>query len=239
MYTLTRFIPKIEFPSITNYKIDAIDEPLLSLSEEFLCQSKYYEHGVAGALKDCYARASVVERLKIAEKSLPSNYRFRIYDAYRPIAVQQKLWDYYKSVLLGKNPTLTAEELERETSFFVSKPSYDSKQPSLHNTGGAIDLTIIDDKNNELDMGTDFDDFSPSSWTNHFEPSYEKYEQNTLVRDNRRLLYNAMLNAGFTNLPSEWWHYDYGTKFWAYFNGCDALYEGIVKNPFKGAFPSI
>ncbi len=34
------------------------------------------------------------------------------------------------------------------------------------------------------------------------------------VRENRRLLYYAMIDAGFTNLPSEWWHYDYGDRFW-------------------------
>ena len=33
--------------------------------------------------------------------------------------------------------------------------------------------------------------------------------------------------AGFTNLPSEWWHFDYGDKFWAYFTGNTAIYEGI------------
>jgi D-alanyl-D-alanine dipeptidase len=38
-----------------------------------------------------------------------------------------------------------------------------------------------------------------------------------------------MISAGFTNLPSEWWHYDYGTKFWAYFTGNKALYKGIRK----------
>jgi D-alanyl-D-alanine dipeptidase len=37
-----------------------------------------------------------------------------------------------------------------------------------------------------------------------------------------------MIQAGFTNLPSEWWHYDYGTKFWGYFTGNDALYKGII-----------
>lgn len=63
-------------------------------------------------------------------------------------------------------------------------------------------------------MGTLFDDFTNRAWSNHFE-SYEDCED---VKKNRRILYNVMIMAGFTNLPSEWWHYDYGDKFWAYFN---------------------
>ena len=55
--------------------------------------------------------------------------------------------------------------------------------------------------------------FSDKVWINHF----EEYEKDIVVRDNRRLLYNVMTEAGFTNLPSEWWHYDYGDKFWAHF----------------------
>ena len=41
-------------------------------------------------------------------------------------------------------------------------------------------------------------------------------------------VYNIMIEAGFTNLPSEWWHYEYGTKFWSYFKGRPALYKGII-----------
>ena len=46
-----------------------------------------------------------------------------------------------------------------------------------------------------------------------------------------------MISVGFTNLPSEWWHYDYGTKFWAYFNNTDALYSGILDINFPNRFP--
>ena len=51
---------------------------------------------------------------------------------------------------------------------------------------------------------------------------------NIMARENRRILYYAMIEAGFTNLPSEWWHYEYGTKFWSYFKGRPALYKGII-----------
>ena len=218
-------IPTIEFPTIENCNIVDNNEPLISLSEAgFLCDSQYFKQGISGSLEVCYARKSVVEQLKKAEKLLPSGLKFKIYDAYRPIEVQQYLWDFYRNDLHTKYPNISDEELDKKTSFFVSKPSFDILHPSLHNTGGAIDLTIVTTDGYALNMGTLFDDFSNRAWTNHF----EVYEQCDEVRNNRRLLYNVMISAGFTNLPSEWWHYDYGTKFWAYFNKTDALYKGIL-----------
>ena len=45
---------------------------------------------------------------------------------------------------------------------------------------------------------------------------------------NTLTLNQNIIEAGFTNLPSEWWHYEYGTKFWSYFKGRPALYKGII-----------
>lgn len=45
-----------------------------------------------------------------------------------------------------------------------------------------------------------------------------------LVHGNRRLLYTVMVEAGFTNYPLEWWHYDYGDQFWGHLSKRDAIY---------------
>ena len=222
-------IPIVKFPSVEDYEICNTDEELVSLSKNgFLCESQYYLQHIPGSLEDCLARKSVVELLKEAESRLPKGLRFKIYDAYRPIQVQQYLWDMYRNKIKELEPNLSEKELDMKTSFFVSKPSYDIKKPSLHNTGGAIDLTIVFNDKYELNMGTLFDDFTERAWTNHFEDKYPGCEKNREVRDNRRLLYEVMTKTGFTNLPSEWWHYDYGTKFWSYFKNKPALYEGIL-----------
>ena len=201
MFMLNKKIPTVEFPSIHDFNIDSHDEPLVSLTKAgFKCDSQYYNQGIAGSLKDCYARSGVVGKLMIAQTMLPKGLQFKIYDAYRPISVQQRLWNYYRREIQIKNPELTNEELDKRTNFFVSKPSYDEMHPSLHNTGGAIDLTLITDNGYALNMGTLFDDFTERAWTNHFEEHTDCLE----VRENRRILYNAMIEAGFTNLPSEW-----------------------------------
>lgn len=225
-------IPKVAFPSISEFKIDLLDEPLISLSSLGLkVDPMYYNQGIESALNDVYLRLTPAYMLLKANDLLPFGYSIKAYDGYRPISVQQHLWDMYRKQVSEdlKNADLSDEEIDFKTSFFVSKPSYDAKQPSLHNTGGAIDITIVGPDDKELDMGTAFDDFSNKAWTNHF----EEYEYNEIVRNNRRMLYHTMIRAGFTNLPSEWWHYDFGTKFWAYFKQRDALYTGFLDTDIK------
>ena len=125
MFMLNRKIPTVEFPSIHEFTIDLHDEPLVSLTKAgFKCDSQYYSQGIAGSLKDCYARSGVVGKLLIAQTMLPKGLQFKIYDAYRPICVQQRLWNYYRREIQIKNPGLTDEELDKRTSFFVSRPSY-------------------------------------------------------------------------------------------------------------------
>ncbi|MGV8547019.1 M15 family metallopeptidase, partial [Pseudomonas aeruginosa] len=63
------------------------------------------------------------------------------------------------------------------------------------------------------------------------------------VRDHRRLLYHAMLDAGFSNLPSEWWHYDFGDQLWAWHTGATQALFGPVQlqamdAPWRQQFPA-
>ena len=231
-----RPIPTIEFPSISDYEIDPKDELLTDLTElGFTCEPAYYYRGIAGSYKHIYVRDSVAAMLTYARTLLPDGYDFKVWDGYRPVCVQERLWKHQRAkvVAYNKGKNLSAEEIDRLTSFFVSKPSHDINKPSLHSTGGSIDLTLIDSKGSPVDMGTEFDAFGDKAWTNHF----ESYEMNEEVRKNRRILYNTMIKAGFTNLPSEWWHYDYGTKFWGYFNNTPALYQGILDADLPNRMP--
>lgn len=216
-------ISDIDIPIVENCETNYQNEKLVSLSDLFVVDSQYYKQGIKGSLSDCFVRETVAKKLKQAESFLPNSYRFKIFDGYRPLEVQDTLWNMYKEIILQNNPNISNIELEQKVSIFVSKPSYDELQPSLHNTGGAIDLTLIDNNDNEINMGTKFDDFSPKSWSSYFE-----HNEDEEIKNNRRILYNAMKLAGFTNLPSEWWHYDYGDKYWSYFTNKPILYKGII-----------
>ena len=236
-------IPTIKFPSNKIPVGSPIDESLIYLDDYFECDSKYNHwienngNPIAGSSSSIAARESVAKMLVNAEKLLPEGYHLKIFDAYRPIAVQQSLWDYFRNKKLIENPDLSDVEIDKLTAFCVSFPSYNVLEPSLHNTGGAVDLTIIDSDGNELDMGCEFDEFTNKAWTNHFEPYCYNGEINEIVRDNRRLLYNVMINVGFTNLPSEWWHFDYGDDKWAQLNNKTPLYSGILDAKIRNSTP--
>ena len=173
----------------------------------------YYNAGYKGAIDKCIVREGVAKKLEKAIELLPDGLTLRIYDAWRPICVQEELFNSFLGQIKDKHSDWDVWKIESETIKFVTKPNYDMNNPAIHSTGGAIDLTIsYKDSGKLLDMGTPFDDFTVMSNTAFFENS-----DNEEVKKNRRLLYWTMTEAGFTNPPTEWWHYDYGNSFWNYY----------------------
>lgn len=194
---------------------------------DFDVKMQYPQLKLKNAVADCYVREEVAERLKAAQNFLPDGYRLRIWDAWRPFALQEELYQKYSADII-KQFGLQNESYEKKQKIiesYISYPVRDEREPAVHTTGGAVDVTLIDKYGNELEMGTDFDAFGEKTKTDYF----ETHNGNTTIRDNRRLLYSVMIRAGFTNLPSEWWHYDYGDKFWGYYKNIPALYSGVFK----------
>jgi len=125
-------------------------------------------------------RESVAQRLVRVQNALrPRGLSLKVWDAYRPASVQKKMWKILPD--------------ER----YVASPVRGSK----HSRGAAVDVTLVDRSGKELDMGTGFDDFSPRAFPNSPEVSSE-------ARKHRRVLRNAMAREGFTQLSTEWWHFE-------------------------------
>lgn len=120
-------------------------------------------------------------------------YQVLVLDALRPQRVQQQLWD-----------ALDGTDLQ----MYLANP----ERGSIHSFGMALDLTILDENGRELDMGTGFDDLT--------ERSHPKLEAMLLARGeiteaqiaNRQLLRDAMAQAGFHGISTEWWHFDCGDR---------------------------
>jgi D-alanyl-D-alanine dipeptidase len=112
-----------------------------------------------------------------------------IYDALRPRSVQYVLWDKVKGTDRQK---------------YVANPQHGS----IHNFGFAVDVSILDENGKALDMGTPFDDFTALAQP-RLEQAFLKAGKLTRQQlDNRLLLRKVMEDAGFIQLPVEWWHYD-------------------------------
>ena len=224
----TNKIPNIAFPDRHMSVLKPFHEPFVKLNDYISCDSQYHHwkeiknKPLPGSSQNIYVRKSVFQKLIQVQHSLPAGYKLLIYDGYRDITVQEALWAHYRAIIAAKHKSMPDIEIDRLTGFCVTKPSHDIKRPSLHNTGGAVDLTLTYN-GIPINMGTEFDDFHERAWTN-----YHEIHPVERITENRRLLYHAMINHGFTNLPSEWWHYDYGDEKWALLNNTQPFYEGVL-----------
>lgn len=192
-------------------------------------ENAYYVRGIKGSINKCLMRESVAERLLKAAHKLPAGYRFKVWDAWRPYDVQYSLYyDYFGELAhSGKYDSLTVGELHTLTKTFVSLPNKSLEVSYAHSSGGAVDITIVDDKGCDLPMGSAFDEFSERSNTNY----YILHPENNVAKANRSILCDVLGEVGFTNLPSEWWHFDYGDVFWADVTNQSVLYKSIYEIP--------
>ncbi len=209
-------------------------EPLIALSTlkdtGVLVEPTYFQKAIPHAIEEVYAREGVAQKLVLAASQLPVGYYLLVWDAWRPLSVQQTLFDGQCQVLREQFPTLPEEEVRRQAETYVSIPSRHILHPSPHYTGGAVDLTLADAHGRPLPMGTEFDTFSLSSRTRSLEELIEKgehlHEEEQMALYNRRVLYHTMIASGFTNYWEEWWHFDHGNQFWAAVSSNTAFYGG-------------
>jgi D-alanyl-D-alanine dipeptidase len=229
--TMSLFVPIPPLIDVqTGRVVDAtnIDEPLVDLarySKGLVRCSPQYGTITAGVSLPCLARRSVADRLVSAHSLLPKGLRFLVYDAWRPLEIQQRLFDEQLVKLLQEHPDWPESVAQSEASRFVTNPS---EVTPPHSTGGAVDLTLSRSDGDALWCGSAFDEFSPESATRYFEEAIQAgrhlspQEREAML--NRRVLYNSLARVGMTNYPREWWHFDYGDGFWSQVVGKPAVY---------------
>lgn len=159
---------------------------LKDLSADFVYELKYAtpDNFLKQAVYDCgecYLRKSTAEALVKANEAFKQlGYRIKLFDCYRPLSVQKKMW----KILPGTH--------------YVANPAKGSK----HNRGAAVDLTLVDAQGKELNMGTPFDFFGKEAHHTYTEHPKE-------VLENRKLLKETLNKYNFKSIYSEWWHYEY------------------------------
>ncbi|MDQ7960933.1 MULTISPECIES: D-alanyl-D-alanine dipeptidase [Flavobacterium] len=161
------------FVNLRDYGKDFFYDMKYATEDNFL-KTKVYD------CAECYLRFKTVKALiKANQAFLKLGYKIKVYDCYRPLDVQKKMW------AITPNPTYVA----------------DPAKGSIHNRGGAVDITLTDYSGNELDMGTGFDHFGPEAAHDYKNISAE-------AATNRKILKEIMLKNGFRSFASEWWHYN-------------------------------
>jgi len=176
----------------------------------FLVEPRYYFYGWSN-LKSCYARFSVAKRLLLVRKYLLKGYNFKIWDSFRRKETQKFIRMNFKRRLENLHPNWNSEKILEALNIFTGSPMRKIKKIRLtgHFFGGAVDLTIINEKGDELDMGTDFDDITERATLNYYENKKFLNSRERAIKRNRRLLTKVMKKAGFNSYPPEWWHWSY------------------------------
>ncbi|MDY0278405.1 MAG: M15 family metallopeptidase [Acholeplasma sp.] len=156
-------------------------------TDEFIIEMRYAtEDNFVGKkvypLDVCIMQKDTLEKLMKSNKEfLEIGLRIKIWDAYRPISIQKIFFD------LVPNES------------FVANPYKD--QCSVHNSGFAVDLTLVDMDGKEIEMPTSFDDFSEKASRNSTKMSVEAVK-------NLSILTQILTKNGFKTIDSEWWHYN-------------------------------
>ncbi|RYY50352.1 MAG: peptidase M15 [Chitinophagaceae bacterium] len=144
-------------------------------SDNFMKQQLY-----PAPLHTSYLRSKAAMGLLAVQAALnKQGMGLKIWDAYRPYSVTEKMWEPVKDDRYAADP----------------------KYGSGHNRGIAVDLTIINiGTRKELDMGTSFDHFSDTAHSDFKNLPGQ-------VLQNRMLLRSLMEQHGFKVLDTEWWHF--------------------------------
>jgi len=164
------------FVNLRDFSKDFVYDMKYATEDNFL-KAKVYD------CAECFLRLKTVKALIAANNDfIKRGYKIKLYDCYRPLSIQKKMWE------------------------IVSDPKYvaDPKKGSIHNRGGAVDISIVDANGKEIDMGTSFDFFG-------IQASHKYTKLSKEILSNRKFLKKIMVKNGFNSFDSEWWHYNLKT----------------------------
>ena len=171
-----------DFVKITDYIPDIVIDLRYATTDNFTGTVIY-------DFKDAYLRYGTVKKLAVAQEKFKSmGYHIKIWDAYRPFAAQEKLWQ------VCPNPR------------YVANPANGMK---AHNLGGTIDMTLVTFAGNEVEMPTAFDDFS-------LRADRDYSDVTETAAENARMMERVMTECGFYGYAGEWWDYSDTTAYEAY-----------------------
>ena len=165
-----------------------------------------------------HLRAGVAERLQHAERLLPHNWRWLLVEGYRPPLLQRSIFDGYAAQLRALHPDAGEAAIQTAATRWCAP-----METAGHISGAAVDLTICTEEGIEVDMG------SPEAATpEESGGACYTYAPNlsTQARHNRAVMIKALTTVGMVNYPTEWWHWSYGDRYWAWSTGAQTAVYG-------------
>jgi len=214
----------VKYKDLKKIKVKECGEPLITLSTINNCYQNELNDMESILRKKVWFRQTVVKKLILAQKLLKKirpSWQFLVTYGYRSYEVQKKYFNQIlkKLRLEYQNKNLLYEAIHRQIAI---------PEVAGHPTGGAVDLTIIDDDDNnkQINMGTKIYDFNNKDIYT-FTPFIP-----LKAKKNRLLLRLVMLKVGFAPFDGEWWHFSFGDKEWVfYYKKSVAIYNKVIKLP--------
>lgn len=162
-------------------------------------------------------RKTVYDKLIQAQALLPKGLRFCLYEGYRSLDLQNKLFTNRFKKIKKLHPDWSEKQVFIETTRLVSPVVNQDGSHNIppHSTGGAIDIYLVDAQGKYVDMG-----IHPKDWMQDNDGSISLIISKTIspeAQKNREIMNHALSAVGFVNYPAEYWHWSYGDRYWAYY----------------------
>jgi zinc D-Ala-D-Ala dipeptidase len=212
---------------ISGVPISECGEPLVEVRQGagLWTAPAYHARGIRSAPDQVMVRESVLARLHEAASLLPAGTGLLLWDGLRTLRTQAEIVEDFRAGLPEQDRDATVQK-------YLALPPATEREfredPPPHTTGGAVDLTLCDQQGQPLGMGADFDEFDDTAWLAHFEDPAHQDPLAGQYRERRRILYWAMMRAGFAPYPWEYWHYEFGTAVAAVFHDSPFARYGAV-----------
>lgn len=158
-----------------------------------------------------HLRSGVVKRLQRAQQLLPAGRHWLLVEGYRPPELQQRVFDGYADRLRALHPEAAEADIHTAATRWCAP-----QETAGHVAGAAADLTVCTDDGTETDMGC------PEAATPEESDGacYTRAAGLTdAARRNRAAMIEALSAVGMVNYPTEWWHWSYGDRYWAWTAG--------------------
>ena len=216
---------------ITSIPIQENNEEIIDLSSQDLIAC--YQNTDSMSLLPIKVRKTVYKKLLQAQTLLPKNLFFCVYEGYRPLECQEEIFIKKFAQLYQQNPQKPYEKLFQQTTRVVSPVVNLNGSINIppHSTGAAVDVYLVNADEEPIEMGI------------HPKDSFEDVNGILCATDsekiskeaklNRQIMATALKKVDFVNYYTEYWHWSYGDRFWAYHTGAKYAIYGLYQDKNK------
>ncbi len=214
-FQVTKTLPKSAWQNVV---IKENDEPLVEVLETD--RIKIVNMFGSNYNPIYFVRKTIAEKLIEVSCELPDNINLVLIEGYRTLKNQEDSWNKLFDKIKLENPDLSKDQIEDRVKMVIARPN----PLANHHCGGAVDVTLCYKNGEMLDIGTSYPSEPASIEIQNKYPMECSGLSSTQI-ENRKILRDAMTEAGFVWYPGEWWHYCYGDRMWAvYTNRTECFY---------------